>query len=135
MQGTGAVAWLGAAPPRFSMTMSAAPMMLTRLLIQLPSAWIPVQVRAQLDGHDVDGLVTLQSLSLSGRVGADTPPTLSGSIGLRNGHITVGSHYPSVEALSATLSFDAAQVRLTESSRPVWSHASDWTGGSSSRSG
>ncbi len=114
MQGTGAVAWLGAAHPRFSMTMSAAPMMLTRLLIQLPSAWIPVEVRAQLDGHDVDGLVTLQSLSLSGRVGADTPPTLSGSIGLRNGHITVGSHYPSVEALSATLSFDAEQIRLTD---------------------
>ncbi len=114
MQGTAAVTGLGTEHPQFSSTMSAPPVRLRRLLSQVPNAWVPTQVRAKLEEHGVDGLVSLESLSLSGRIGAGTPPTLSGTIGLRNGHVTVGSHYPSVEALSGTLSFDSAKVQVTD---------------------
>ncbi len=114
MQGTAAVTGLGTEHPQFSSTMSAAPVRLRRLLSQVPYAWVPTDVRAKLDEHAVDGLVTLQSLSLSGKIGSDAPPNLSGIIGLRNGHVTVGSHYPSLEAISANVSFDAEQIRLTD---------------------
>jgi hypothetical protein len=114
MRGTAAVTGLGTDHPHFSSTMSAQPVMLRRLLSQVPTAWVPAQVRAKLEEHGIDGLVSLESLSLSGRIEAGAHPTFSGTIGVRNGHVTVGSRYPSVEGLSASLSFDAAKIQLTD---------------------
>ncbi len=114
MHGGAAVLGLGTEHPTFTSTLSAAPLMLKRLLIHLPSVWVPALVRARLDELDADGLVTLQRLSLAGKVGSGTPVSLSGSIGLRNGRVNIGAQYPPMEALSADLLFDAAQVRITD---------------------
>lgn len=99
--------------PRYSATLSVAPVMVTRLLSQLPSAWIPAGIRDRLVEHGIDGLVTMQTLSVSGEAGSGARPDLSGSIGLRNGRMTLHSRYPSLEDLSAGLVFDGSQVRVT----------------------
>ena len=113
IQGTATVSGRGADRPRYSATLSAAPVMVTRLMSHLPSAWIPAQIRDRLVEYGVDGLVTLQTLSVSGEVGSGARPDLSGSIGLRNGRMTLHSRYPSIEDLSAGLVFDSSQVRVT----------------------
>ena len=68
MQGTAAVtrSWNGAS--QYSSTLSAAPVTFARLLSQIPSAWIPTQPRAQCGGPYADGLITVQSMSLSGEM-------------------------------------------------------------------
>ena len=119
MQGTATVAGQRGDRPRYSATLSAAPVMLTRLFSQLPSGWISPQVRARLGEYGIDGLVTMQRLSVSGEVGSGARPSLSGSIGLRNGRVTLNPQYPAVEDLSSSLSFDDAQVRVT-ALRAAW---------------
>lgn len=113
MQGTAAVIGLGTEHPQFSSTLSAPPVTLTRLLSQIPSAWISTQLRGQLAQHDVDGLITVQSMSLAGKLTSGSRPNISGLVEIRNGRFTLGPQYPSIEGLSGRISYDATQMRIT----------------------
>lgn len=113
MQGTGAVIGLGTPHPQYSSTLSAAPVTFARLLSQIPSAWISTQQRAQWADHDADGLITVQSMSFSGEMASGSRPNISGLIEIRNGRFTLDPQYPAVESLSGTISYDAAQMRMT----------------------
>ena len=113
MQGTAAVTGLGTEHPHFASTMSAPPVTLARVLSQTPSAWISTQLRSQLAEHGVDGLITLQSMSLSGEAASGSRPNISGLIEIRNGRFMLDPQYPSIESLSGRIAYDAAQVRIT----------------------
>ncbi len=114
MQGTGAVKGFGTEHPHFSSTLSAAPVTVARVLSQVPSAWISASLRSQLTKHGVDGLITIQSVSLSGELVPGSHPHISGLIEIRNGRFTSEPGYPSIEALSGRIAFDAAQLRVTD---------------------
>ncbi len=119
MQGTGAVIGLGAEHPQFSLTMSAPPVTLARLLSQIPSAWIPVHLRTHMAEHGVEGVVTVQSMSLAGKLTSGSRPNVSGLVEVRNGRFTLGPQYPPIEGLSGTIAYDAVQMRMT-SLRAQW---------------
>ena len=114
LQGSGAVRGIGTAQARFSSTLSASPVPAARLLNELPSAWISNPLRAQFTDHAVEGVITLQSLSLDGDLGPDSRPRINGFMTIRNGRFTLSPHYPPVEALSVRMAYDADQLRLTE---------------------
>lgn len=114
LQGSGAVRGIGTAQARFSSTLSASPVPAARLLNELPSAWISNPLRAQFTDHAVEGVITLQSLSLDGDLGPDSRPRINGFMTIRNGRFTLSPHYPPVEALSVKMAYDADQLRLTE---------------------
>lgn len=113
LQGSGSVLGLGTDQARFLSTVSAPPVSITRLLSELPSAWMSDQLRAQLVDHAVDGMITVHSMSVSGGIASGANPIINGSVDIRNGRFTLAPQYPSVEALSATISFDAVQMRVT----------------------
>lgn len=114
LQGAGSVLGIGTAQARFSSTLSASPVTAARLLTELPSAWISNQLRAQFTDHAVEGLITLQSLSIAGELGPGSRPRINGLLTVRNGRFTLGPQYPPVEALSVKMAYDADQLRLTE---------------------
>ena len=113
MQGTATVIGLGTEHPHFSSTLSAPPVTLARVLSQTPSAWISTKLRSQLAEHGVDGLITLQSMSLSGEAASGSRPNISGAVEIRNGRFTLDPQYPSIEALSGRIAYDAGQMRIT----------------------
>ena len=114
LQGTGAVLGIGTAQARFSSTLSASPVTAARLLRELPSAWISKQLRAQFADHAVEGVITLQSLSIAGEITPEARPRMNGLLTVRNGRFTLGPQYPPVEALSVSVAYDADQLRMTE---------------------
>lgn len=112
-QGAGAVLHLGTEHPQFVLTLSSPSVSVARVLSQTPSAWIPTRLRAQLEDHGVDGLITVQSMSLSGEIASGSRPNISGVLEIRNGRFTLDPQYPSIEALSGRISFDSVQMRIT----------------------
>jgi hypothetical protein len=114
MQGTAAVIGLGTEHAHFSSTLSAPPVTLARLLSQTPSAWISTHLRGRLAEHGVDGLITVQSMSLSGDLASSSRPNISGLVEIRNGRFTLDAQYPSIEAFSGRIAYDAAQVRIID---------------------
>ncbi|MEO7859376.1 MAG: AsmA-like C-terminal domain-containing protein [Nitrospirales bacterium] len=114
VQGIAAVIGVGTEHPHFSSTLSAPPVTLTRLLSQTPSAWISPHLRGRLAEHGVDGLITVQSMSLSGELASGSRPNISGLVAIRNGRFTLDPQYPSIEALSGRISYDATQVRMID---------------------
>ena len=114
MQGSAALSDLGSAEPRFAATLSASPVTIARALNQIPTAWMPAQFRTQLSEHEVDGLITIPSMSLSGRLTAGSRPTISGQLQLRDGRVTVAPQYPPLEALAASISYDAELLTITD---------------------
>ncbi|MCS6287936.1 MAG: AsmA-like C-terminal domain-containing protein [Nitrospira sp.] len=114
VQGSGSVLGLGTDGARFSTTVSAPPVSVARLLTELPSAWLSDPLRAQFKDHAVDGVITVQSMSVSGDMVAGAKPTVNGLVDIQNGRFTLATQYPPVEALSATISYDAVQVRVTD---------------------
>lgn len=114
VRGIAAVIGLGTEHPYFSSTLSASPVTLARLLSQTPAAWISTHLRAQLVEHGVDGLITLQSLSLSRELASGSRPNITGLLEIRNGRFTLDPQYPSIEALSGRISYDAEQARIID---------------------
>lgn len=114
MQGAGSVLGIGTAQARFSSTLSTSSVTAARLLNELPSAWISNSLRAQFTDHAVEGVITLQSLSVDGDLGPGSRPRINGLLTVRNGRFTLGSQYPPVESLFVNMAYDANQLRLTE---------------------
>lgn len=114
LQGSGALLGIGTLQPRFSSTMSAPPVTVRRLLSELPSAWVSDQLRAQFTEHAVEGVITLQTLSIAGEIGPGARPRVNGLVAIRNGRFTLAPQYPPVEALSVNIGLDADQLRMTE---------------------
>jgi len=114
VQASGAVLGIGTAQARFSSTMSAPPVTVTRLVSELPSAWISEQLRAQFTDHAVEGVITLHTLSITGELKPGARPRVNGLVAIRNGRFTLAPQYPPVEALSVNMGFDADQLRMTE---------------------
>lgn len=112
IQGSAELTELGGIAPRVTATASAAPVTVTRLMSQAPSAWLSSDLRANLQGRGVDGLLTLQSLSLAGPLGSDGPWTIAGSAAVRNGRAQIDPQLPVLEDLAATLLYDAQQLRI-----------------------
>ena len=112
-QGDGAILGIDTAQPRFSSTISAPPVTLARLLSELPTAWISNQLRAEFADHALDGVITLQSLSMTGDMAPGARPRINGLLAIRNGRFTLGAPYPPVEGLSVNMAFDAEQLRMT----------------------
>ena len=113
LQGTAGFSGLGGPRPRFSAMMSASPVTLDRGLSQIPTTWVSKQIRSQLTEHGVDGLFTMQSMSLSWPGESGSKVNVAGLAEVRNGRFTLHSRYPGIEALSANIAFDSNQVRLT----------------------
>lgn len=113
LQGTAELAGLGTPHARYSATLSAAPMTLARALSQIPTAWVSNQVRSQAAEHGIDGLVTMQSMALSGLLEPGSRPSVRGLIEVRNGRLTLDPRYPSVESLSGRIAYDMEQIRMT----------------------
>ncbi len=114
LQGSGTVHGIGTAQARFSSSLSAQPVTAARLLSELPSAWMSPDLRAQFVDHAVEGVITLQSLSIAGDIAPDARPRINGLMTVRNGRFTLSPQYPPVEALTVSMAFDADQLRLTE---------------------
>ncbi|MGC3975924.1 MAG: AsmA family protein [Nitrospira sp.] len=114
LQGTGAILDIGTAQARFSSTLSAAPVTAARLLNEVPSGWMSSELRAQFVDHAVEGLITLQSLSIAGDIATGARPRVNGLLAIRNGRFTLSSQYPPVEALTVSMAFDADHLRMTE---------------------
>lgn len=114
LQGSLAILGIGTPQARFSSTMSSPPVAVTRLVRELPSAWISDQLRAQFTDHAVEGVITLQTLSIAGELRPEARPRVNGLVAIRNGRFTLAPQYPPVEALSVNLGFDAEQLRMTE---------------------
>lgn len=114
LQGAGAILDIGTAQARFSFTMSAPPVTAARLMSELPSAWMSKELRAQFADHAVEGLITLQSLSIAGEITPEIRPRINGLLAIRNGRFMLGRQYPPVEALSVSMAFEADQLRMTE---------------------
>ncbi|ODT46265.1 MAG: hypothetical protein ABS70_01135 [Nitrospira sp. SCN 59-13] len=114
LQGTGAILDIGTAQARFSSTLSAQPVTVARLLNEVPSAWMSSELRAQFLDHAVEGLITLQSLSIGGDIATGARPRINGLLAIRNGRFTLSPQYPPVEALTVSMAFDADQLRMME---------------------
>jgi hypothetical protein len=114
MQGTAAVSGLESTAPTFSVVLSASPLTVARALNQIPTAWFPAQLRTQFVEHEVDGLITVPAMSLSGSLTAGSRPTISGQLQIREGRMTVDPQYPPLEALSASISYDAALLTIKD---------------------
>lgn len=113
LQGTAELAGLGTPQARYSATLSAPPVTLTRVLSQIPTAWVSKQVRSHASEHGIDGLVTMQSMALSGLLVPASRPSVRGLIEVRNGRFTLDPRYPSLEALSGRIAYDMEQIRVT----------------------
>lgn len=114
LQGSGALHGIGTAQAWFSSSLSAQPVSATRLLSELPSAWMSHELRAQFVDHAVEGVITLQSLSIAGAIAPGARPRINGLLSIRNGRFALAPQYPPVEALSVSLAFDADHLRMTE---------------------
>ena len=114
LQGSGGVLGIGTLQSRFSSTMSAPPVTVRRLLSELPSAWISDQLRAQFTDHAVEGVITLQTLSIAAEIRPGARPRVNGLVAIRNGRFTLAPQHPPVEALSVNIGLDAGQLRMTE---------------------
>ncbi|HET9961048.1 MAG TPA: AsmA family protein, partial [Nitrospiraceae bacterium] len=119
LQGTAAATGLGTHHPRVTATLSATPVTLSRLLSQAPSAWVNAEKRGALAKWSVDGLLTLQSLTLAGPMESGPAWTLSGSLAVNNGRFLMEPESPVVENLSATLLYDTKQLRILDL-RALW---------------
>ncbi len=113
LQGTAEVVGLGTSRALYSATLSAPPVTLARALSQIPTAWVSNQVRSQVAEHGIDGLVTMQSMVLSGLLAPGSRPSVSGLIEVRNGRFTLDPRYPPLEALSGRIVYDMEQIRIT----------------------
>ncbi|MBS0170847.1 MAG: AsmA-like C-terminal domain-containing protein [Nitrospira sp.] len=114
VQGSGAVQGIGTTQARFSSTLSASSVTAARLLSELPSAWVSTELRAQFADHGVEGVITLQSLSIAGDISSERPPHMNGTLAIRNGRFTRRLQDPPVEALSVNMVFDTDHLRMTE---------------------
>ena len=114
LQGSAAVLGLGSAHPTFSAALSAAPVTIVEVLNHIPSAWMSAPLRKQFAEYAIDGLMTIPSMSLSGSLTAGVRPTISGQLHIREGHVTVAPQYPPLEALSASIAYDAALVTVKD---------------------
>ncbi|MFO0769074.1 MAG: DUF3971 domain-containing protein, partial [Nitrospiraceae bacterium] len=112
LQGSAEITGMGSPAPRLAATVTATPVTMTRLMSQTPSAWMPSELRANLQSRGVDGLLTLQSLSVAGPIASDGGWTIAGSAAVRNGRAQIDPQLPVLEDLAATLLYDAQQLRV-----------------------
>ncbi|MGE3976556.1 MAG: AsmA-like C-terminal domain-containing protein, partial [Nitrospira sp.] len=113
LQGTADVTGLGTTAPRVSADLSSSSVPLKQTLNQVPTEWIPPDLRNKLFEHAVEGFVSVHDTHVEGALGQDERLHIAGTVEIRNGRFLPGGTHPAVRELSATVFYDLEQIRVT----------------------
>lgn len=113
MQGTADMTGLGTTEPRVSADLSSSSVPLKQTLNQVPAEWIPSDLQNKLSEHAVEGFISVHDTHVEAVLGQAERFHIAGTLEIRDGRFLPGGTHPAVRELSATVTYDLEQIRVT----------------------
>ncbi|MDE3226468.1 MAG: AsmA-like C-terminal domain-containing protein [Nitrospirota bacterium] len=113
LKGQAGVSGLITGQPTFSLTFASSPIGLDELLKRIPLEWIDTRLQSAIDDHEIRGTVEVASATVTGTVGAEVPPSLTGELHIRDGHALIGTDRTPIEDLAVTVLVEPGRIKAT----------------------
>lgn len=99
--------------PTFAVTFSATPVQLSELLKQIPPQWIHPQLPGVIQERRINGMVEIQSATITGSYTEGPQLAVTGEFRVRDGEALVGESLVPAKDLAALVFVEAGRIRVT----------------------
>lgn len=114
LRGEARLLGLGLPVPEWSATFASSPFRLERGLAYVPTEGVFSRISTIITDHEVDGLVTIRTARITGKLGASPTVAMSGEADVRDGRIRLGEEQPALRGLSARLHYADDQIEVAD---------------------
>jgi hypothetical protein len=113
LAGQASLAGILTSQPTFSATLSASPVLLSRVFAVLPPEWVHPQLSAVIKDHEIDGMVELVSATIMGSVAAGPQLSMTGEFRVKEGQALIGDNRVPATGLAGLVSVEAGRIRVS----------------------
>lgn len=113
LKGQAGVSGIMTGQPTFSLTVASSPIGLDDLRQHLPLQWIDARLPSVIEHYEIRGTVEVAQATLTGTIGADVPPSLTGELRIRDGHALLGRDRIPTEDLAAAVLVEPGRIKAT----------------------
>ena len=114
LAGQASLAGLLTPQPTFAVTLSASPVLLSRLFTVLPAEWVHPQLAAVIKDREIDGIVEIVSATVMGSVAAGPQLSMTGEFRVKEGRALIGESRIPGTGLAALVSVEAGRLRISD---------------------
>jgi hypothetical protein len=114
LQGHARVIGLSTDTPTFSATVSSSPLPIRQWLDRIPERWVPAGIRAVVNEHEVEGLLTLRTAAVSGPLNAASPLDVAAELQISEGRFLSATQHPRAQGISATVFYNGQGLRVID---------------------
>jgi uncharacterized protein involved in outer membrane biogenesis len=100
--------------PTFAVTLSASPVLLSRLFTVLPAEWLHPQLAAVIKDREIDGMVEMISATVMGSVAAGPQLSMTGEFRVKEGQALIGESRVPATGLAALVSVEAGRLKVSD---------------------
>ena len=113
LAGQASLAGLLTPQPTFAVTLSASPVLISRLFTVLPAEWVHPQLAAVIKDREIDGMVEMVSATVMGSVAAGPQLSMTGEFRVKEGQALIGESRVPATGLAALVSVEAGRLRVS----------------------
>jgi uncharacterized protein involved in outer membrane biogenesis len=113
LAGQASLAGLLTPQPTFAVTLSASPVLLSRLFTVLPAEWVHPQLAAVIKDREIDGMVEMISATVMGSVVAGPQLSMTGEFRVKEGQALIGESRVPATGLAALVSVEAGRLKVS----------------------
>jgi hypothetical protein len=114
LAGQASLAGLLTPQPTFAVTLSASPVLLSRLFAVLPAEWVHPQLAAVIKDREIDGMVEMVSATVMGSVAAGPQLSMTGEFRVKEGRALIGESRVPATGLAALVLVEAGRLRVSD---------------------
>jgi len=114
LAGQASLAGLLTPQPTFAVTLSASPVLLSRLFTVLPAEWVHPQLAAVIKDREIDGMVEIVSATVMGSAAAGPQLSMTGEFRVKEGRALIGESRVPSTGLAALVSVEAGRVKVSD---------------------
>ncbi|HKP00476.1 MAG TPA: AsmA-like C-terminal region-containing protein, partial [Nitrospiraceae bacterium] len=114
VSGQASLAGLLTPQPTFAVTLSASPVLLSRLFAVLPAEWVHPQLAVVIKDREIDGMVEIVSATVMGSVAAGPQLSMTGEFRVKEGRALIGESRVLATGLAALVSVEAGRLRVSD---------------------
>jgi uncharacterized protein involved in outer membrane biogenesis len=113
LAGQASLAGLMTPQPTFAVTLSASPILLSRLFTVLPAEWVHPELAAVIKDREIDGMVEMISATVMGSVAAGPQLSMTGDFRVKEGQALIGESRVPATGLAALVSVETGRLRVS----------------------
>jgi hypothetical protein len=113
LAGQASLAGLLTPQPTFAVTLSASPVLLSRLFTVLPAEWAHPQLSAVIKDREIDGMVEMVSATVMGSVAAGPQLSMTGEFRVKEGRALIGESRVPATGLAGLVLVEAGRIRVS----------------------